>query len=448
MAPPAFREGLGGLHALTHFALMAAGADLIVAFEATADGLATPLAAAPATISDAFHLRSSRIFELDWSDGAPRDADTLRLPSILLHALGRPAQRCLFVATPVEDAPRSGLILLWGANGARACDCAFSSDVRAGVPMLAGAFSHMLGERRAGVRRQLIQDRFHDLLESVPTGIVLIEGDSRSGLVNERAGALLGVPPGSHPVSELVAPMRELRAACVNREELEAMFLALIADVDYAAATIWDLGSRQFEVDTHPIRGDGRNGRIWLFHDVTAERRSEAALRTLATSDALTGIANRRHFEERARAAIEAARLSGDPLSLLMIDIDHFKAINDGFGHPAGDEVLRVIAGRCADALGPRDLIARLGGEEFGVLLPATSPDKALLIARRLCTTIADTPVLAGATSIEVRASIGGAATTDSDTLDALLARADAALYYSKRNGRARVTFEGVTPVA
>jgi diguanylate cyclase (GGDEF)-like protein len=242
--------------------------------------------------------------------------------------------------------------------------------------------------------------------------------------------------------------MRELRAACVNREELEAMFLALIADVDYAAATIWDLGSRQFEVDTHPIRGDGRNGRIWLFHDVTAERRSEAALRTLATSDALTGIANRRHFEERARAAIEAARLSGDPLSLLMIDIDHFKAINDGFGHPAGDEVLRVIAGRCADALGPRDLIARLGGEEFGVLLPATSPDKALLIARQLCTTIADTPVLAGATSIEVRASIGGAATTDSDTLDALLARADAALYYSKRNGRARVTFEGVTPVA
>ena len=112
MAPPAFREGLDGLRALTHFALMAAGADLIVAFEATADGLATPLAAAPATISDAFHLRSSRIFELDWSDGAPRDADTLRLPSILLHALGRPAQRCLFVATPVEDAPRSGLILL------------------------------------------------------------------------------------------------------------------------------------------------------------------------------------------------------------------------------------------------------------------------------------------------------------------------------------------------
>src|SRR4029453_3052396 len=109
--------------------------------------------------------------------------------------------------------------------------------------------------------------------ESVPTGIVLIEGDSRSGLVNERAGALLGVPPGSYPVSELVAPMRELRAACVNREELEAMFLALIADVDYAAATIWDLGSRQFEVDTHPIRGDGRNGRIWLFHRVTAERR-------------------------------------------------------------------------------------------------------------------------------------------------------------------------------
>lgn len=437
-------DGLDGLQSLTRFALMASGADLMVAFDAGADGFATPLAAAPMPVSERFQLRSSRLFDIDWSDGVPRDTAGIRLPSALLHALGRPANEVLFIPTPVENAPQSGLILLWGANAARQCECPFRSGVQSHVPLLAETFGQMLRIRRGTVQRQIVHERFHDLLESVPAGIVVLEGDGRGGLVNERAAALLAVTPGRHDAVGLAGPMRVLRETCINRVEVENIFRSLIADVDFAAVTLWDLGDRQIEVDTHPVRGEGQKGRIWLFHDVTAERQVAADLRALALTDPLTGLANRRHFEERGAAEIDIRRRTDRPLALLMIDIDHFKSINDSYGHPVGDEVLKAVASRCRSALRETDLIARLGGEEFAVLLPHTGQDEAMLIAERLRETIRCVPVMANNSIIEVRASLGGAsADGTSDTLETLLDRADAALYRAKKGGRDRVMFDG-----
>ncbi len=439
-------DGLDGLQSLTKFALIASGADLIVAFDAGTDGFATPLAAAPKAISDRFQLRSSRLFDIDWSDGNPRDIATVRLPSALLHALGRPAKEVLFIPTPVENAPRSGLILLWGANGPRQCECPFRAGVQRHVPALAETFGQMLRIRRGTIQRQILQDRFHDLFESVPAGIVVLEGDGRSGMVNERAADLLGVAAGRHDAGDLAGPMRLLRERCVNRTALESTFRSLVADVDFAAVTLWDLGDCQIEVDTHPVRGEGQKGRIWLFHDVTAEQRVAADLRAMALTDALTGLANRRHFEERGGDELIARQKTDKTLALLMIDIDHFKAINDTYGHPVGDEVLKAVASRCRGALRETDLIARLGGEEFVVLLPDTDRDEAIFIAERLREAIGCIPVIAGTNIIEVRASLGGAmAGTSPDTLDTLLDCADAALYRAKGTGRNRVVFD--TPV-
>ncbi|MDB5686748.1 MAG: hypothetical protein JWR77_1337 [Rhizorhabdus sp.] len=436
-------EEADGLLSLIRFALMASGADLMVAFEADADGFATPLAASPATIADRFRLRTSRLLDIDWSDGQPRDTAGLRLPSALLHALGRPAKQILLIPTPVDYAPGSGLILLWGANGPWQCECPFRSGMQSGIPLLAQTFAQMLKVRREERQRSMMQDRFQDLFESVAAGIVVLEGDGRSGLVNGRAAEMLRVSPGRHDAGDLVAPMRALRETCVNRGELEAIFQALIANVDFAAVTVWDFGDRQIEVDTHPVRGDGRKGRLWMFHDVTAERKLEAELRAMALTDTLTGLANRRHFEARGDAEIAALRKTGKPLALLMIDIDHFKAINDTHGHPVGDEVLKAVAARCRGALRDEDMVARLGGEEFVVLLPGTDVAEAAAIAERLREAIASVPVMAGSAVIEVHASLGGAmAGPPPETIDTLLDRADAALYRAKTGGRNRVIFD------
>jgi diguanylate cyclase (GGDEF)-like protein len=439
----AMHRGYNGLQALCRFALAASGADLMVAFEADIKGSAIPLSSAPITISQTFQLPSAYLDALDWTDGMPRDIDDIRLPSAILSALGRPARRLLFIPTPVAGAPRSGIIMLWGANSPPECDCPFRRGIISSIPLLTDTFGQMLEGRRSARQQRLIQDRFSDLFETVPAAIVVLDGDGRTGLINERAAALLDVAAGRHESSALAMPMRELRRRCRNHEELDTTFQAVIGKVDYECKTLWDLGDRQFAVDTHPVHGDGQKGRIWLFSDVTAQQKVAADLRSLALSDALTGIANRRHFEESARIAIETARATGKPLALLMIDIDHFKSINDSYGHPAGDEVLKVVASRCSAALREDDLIARLGGEEFVVLLPATDAGEATMIAERLRAAIANGAISAGAAAIDVRASIGGSLLASSiDMLDMLLDRADAALYRAKREGRNRVMFE------
>jgi two-component system cell cycle response regulator len=159
----------------------------------------------------------------------------------------------------------------------------------------------------------------------------------------------------------------------------------------------------------------------------------------LAVTDQLTGLHNRRYMVGQLGALVSRAAHGGDPVSALMIDIDHFKKINDGFGHDVGDEVLREFAVRLASNVRAVDLPCRYGGEEFVVIMPATRLEDAHRIAERIRLHVAGSPfrVLGGSELLTVTISIGVAATLgEGDKPETLLKRADAAVYEAKAAGR------------
>ena len=173
------------------------------------------------------------------------------------------------------------------------------------------------------------------------------------------------------------------------------------------------------------------------------EEKNTALLERLeqeAMTDALTGIPNRRAFEAEAAQMMARAQRSGTPIAIGIADIDHFKNINDDHGHPVGDTVLRAVARRIIDAARSTDFVARIGGEEFGLLFPETAVDAAIGIAQRIREAIGASPIRAD-DDCEVCAtiSIGLATMAPGNTLADALAAADCALYAAKDGGRNRV---------
>jgi diguanylate cyclase (GGDEF)-like protein len=161
-----------------------------------------------------------------------------------------------------------------------------------------------------------------------------------------------------------------------------------------------------------------------------------SAWRELATKDALTGVLNRRSFDERAQALTAACAEAGAPLALVAVDIDHFKRINDNFGHAVGDAVLKEFALRMLQTTKRRDCLYRVGGEEFALLLPHTGMEAAASFAEVLRRSLETTP-FSGVGRLS--ASFGVAELLPGDTLQGLMRRADEALYAAKANGRNRV---------
>jgi diguanylate cyclase len=161
--------------------------------------------------------------------------------------------------------------------------------------------------------------------------------------------------------------------------------------------------------------------------------------RRQASEDPLTGLANRRLLDRRLAAEIARARREIKPLSAISLDLDHFKRVNDTFGHAAGDEVLVHVAHILRAELRGADLAARSGGEEFCLLLPGIAGDDAWSVAERIRQRVEANPTeLEGGTSVPVTVSLGIATLQQDDSADALLARADQAMYRAKRDGRNR----------
>ncbi|MGQ3040381.1 MAG: PleD family two-component system response regulator [Brevundimonas sp.] len=162
----------------------------------------------------------------------------------------------------------------------------------------------------------------------------------------------------------------------------------------------------------------------------------------MAVTDALTGLHNRRYMAGQLQALMSRAGQGGDPVAVLVMDIDHFKAVNDGFGHDAGDEVLREFAVRLATNVRAIDLPCRLGGEEFVVVMPGASLEDASIVADRIRRDVGSMPfpIMSGAESLAITVSVGVAASTGaSDNPDALLKRADEGVYEAKSRGRNQV---------
>ena len=187
---------------------------------------------------------------------------------------------------------------------------------------------------------------------------------------------------------------------------------------------------------------DGKSVRyVAVKHDVTVQKRLEDDLRALATTDPLTGIANRRTLMDKGHREIQRALRHDLTLSILLIDIDHFKLVNDRWGHAAGDRALQVFAGICSAIIRDNDTVGRMGGEEFAVILPDTDLPQAVLTAERLLSAVREANIaIDGGSSVRITASIGVATIGAGDTsLEQLLARSDAALYHAKAAGRDRV---------
>ena len=178
-----------------------------------------------------------------------------------------------------------------------------------------------------------------------------------------------------------------------------------------------------------------------MFQDVTEQKQREERLYHRATRDALTGLFSRGHFTETATLEIERARRFAEPLSLVVLDIDHFKKINDTYGHEVGDKAIVAMARALLEDARKIDFCGRIGGEEFALMLPRANKEPAMEFAQRLRRRIAEQRVvIAPGKEIGFTASLGVASLRNTTRdLAELMRNADAALYKAKREGRNRV---------
>jgi diguanylate cyclase len=176
--------------------------------------------------------------------------------------------------------------------------------------------------------------------------------------------------------------------------------------------------------------------------EVTKLRQNLDEMRLAAHTDSLTGIANRKHFDSRFKELVEHAAVNDEPISVLMADIDHFKNVNDSYGHQVGDHVLRLVSVAISQSVRGRDFVARYGGEEFVVILPRTALTGAMAVAENIRDSMASKRLTRKATGEALGAitlSLGAAQYRDDESTDDLIKRADEGLYRAKHRGRNRV---------
>jgi diguanylate cyclase (GGDEF)-like protein/PAS domain S-box-containing protein len=289
-----------------------------------------------------------------------------------------------------------------------------------------------------------IADRTHDLQESEanlralidfsPVAMVLTRiADSTVLLANQRASAMFDVP-----LDEIVgrgAPQHWVNLA--ERDRYLAHVLRHGRIDDFEAQMLTTRG-RSFwaSLSGQRLRFAGDDALLAAIVDVTVQRQAREDLLEQATHDALTGVYNRRHVEGVLRKEVERAERHARPLTVAMIDADHFKRVNDTHGHQTGDEVLREISARCRKTLRTNDVLGRYGGEEFVVVFPETNLDEAGAVAERLRAAVGRQPFQVGDKALEVTVSIGLAAHAPGQDMDKMFQRADAALYTAKQDGR------------
>lgn len=262
--------------------------------------------------------------------------------------------------------------------------------------------------------------------------------------------ALLAIAAAAWLAARVAAPLRRLAEAAQRMRDEGSGELPVVGG--YREAHQLSVALNRLLRDVQQRETDLQQLADQLEHRV-AERTAEleqanAELERLSTTDSLTGLGNRRKFEWHLQQAIPRALQQAQPLALLLFDIDHFKAINDQHGHPAGDRVLRAVAAALQDAMRPSDLLARTGGEEFAVLAADADSTQALAIAERLRLAVAArSPYRVGRSAIPVSISAGCAGFAGraehhpelGQLAAELYRRADAALYLAKQHGRDRV---------
>ena len=222
------------------------------------------------------------------------------------------------------------------------------------------------------------------------------------------------------------------------RDDYLATFVALLTVINVLGAFAAHRNSR-LQREEYRNAAVLQEANVRLQQEVEERERLETELRDRIDRDPLTGIASRLRFFEAAPAYLAAAAESGAPLSVLLLDVDYFRQINGTYGQVRGDEVLQSIAGVCRQHAREHDLLARIGGEEFILLLPETDVPQAVELAERLCAEIQRTPLVMPDSALFFTVSIGVSQWRQGDTLNMLLYRVDNALSTAKYKGRNRV---------
>jgi len=279
------------------------------------------------------------------------------------------------------------------------------------------------------------EERLEAILEQSPIGVSVSRRDDGCIIfVNTRFAELIGLPRekliGSRARDYYLDSHQRLRVL----ERLRGGGGVTNMEVQFRRADgspFWTL----FTVNQAVIQGTAVN-LAWIY-DYTERRSMEEALRDMASRDPLTGIFNRRSFMDMARAQLARAHRFHEPLSVFVLDVDHFKRINDTFGHATGDDALRMVAAGCQAILREYDILGRLGGEEFVVVLPGATADESRVVAERVRRHLARMPIEAPDGTFRLTVSIGIAGLEGAtDTLERAIHRADLALYRAKHLGR------------
>ena len=281
--------------------------------------------------------------------------------------------------------------------------------------------------------------RLTTLLERFPGGVLMEDAHGIVTMVNQNLCDWLELPG---PPSSLQGLTHE--ALCAQLGPMRAAWLSVPGSASSSekrrnTEAVCSSG-RALEINWVPIVRDGEQlGRFWLLQDISERKQREMALATLAATDVLTNLPNRRSFMVSLEEAIMGNKNHPEyGTALLMMDIDHFKRINDSYGHPVGDVVLQHVAQLIRHKLRQNDVAGRLGGEEFAVLLQKIQLPDALALANRLREALAQTPALTSAGKVTVTISIGMVMLSGDDATRSL-SRADEALYLAKNSGRNRV---------
>ncbi len=292
------------------------------------------------------------------------------------------------------------------------------------------------------------------IVDELNVGIVLLDKEHRVQFIN-RAFRRFWRVPEAMVTSELTFVRlmyhgRGVKAYAVSQDRLGeyvAKQMGLIRTGEEGPLQIRFANGAviQFRCKALP---DG--GRLLTYGNVSELAHRADALEQLASVDAMTGLNNRRNFLLLAESEWSRFRRYGRPLALLMIDIDLFKSVNDTYGHDAGDEVIKAVAEILQNHKRTSDIGGRLGGEEFALILPEATLDRAASAGERLRQLVADHIVIAQGRSISVTISVGASVChADTSGIEELLKQADVALYQAKRSGRNRVCqFDPYQPAA
>jgi len=286
--------------------------------------------------------------------------------------------------------------------------------------------------------------------EASPDGILVVDGKGVIVSYNQRFIETWQISPdyvSQHLDSKGNIPEDKLMHAALEQLKDPDAFLKRVQELyehpEEEDHTELDLRSgavlERHSVGLHADNGHYL-GRVWFFRDITERKQGEKALREMAWHDPLTRELNRGHFLERANEEIERARRAGTPTGLLMLDLDHFKAVNDHYGHAAGDRVLEIVCKRWRAALRSVDLLGRVGGEEFAILLPDSDWEATQRVAERLRSVVATQSVRSGDYEVDCTLSGGVVMIRSGErNIHDALSRADEALYRAKHLGRNRM---------